>query len=129
MSHFMYDSPAAWTAAELDADKRWLFALDDKARRDLLAAVRKAQSLGQVAEAVKDCLLAGLTEAARVTISMLQGAAAATRHRVRPGWPGTATGGQERSSPTTPQSMKVWTPRSAAISRPSKPIPAIPQQG
>src|SRR5262245_46386613 len=38
----------------------------------------KAQSLGPVSEAVKGCLLAGLTEAARVTISMLQGAAAAT---------------------------------------------------
>jgi Family of unknown function (DUF5682) len=43
-----------------------------------IAAARKAQSLGQVSEAVKGCLLAGLSEAARVTISMLQGAAAAT---------------------------------------------------
>ena len=37
------NSPAAWTAAELDADRRWVYALDDKARRDLVVAVRKAQ--------------------------------------------------------------------------------------
>lgn len=37
-------SPAAWTAAELEADrKRWTFALDDRARRDLLAALKKAR--------------------------------------------------------------------------------------
>jgi len=36
-------SPAAWNAAELERDrKRWHFALDDKARRDLLAALKKA---------------------------------------------------------------------------------------
>jgi hypothetical protein len=52
--------------------------IEQAAGNAAIAAVRKAQSLGQVAEAVKDCLLAGLTEAARVTISMLQGAAAAT---------------------------------------------------
>jgi len=37
------DSPAAWTAAQLDSDRRWVFALDDRARRDLAAAVVKAQ--------------------------------------------------------------------------------------
>ena len=36
------NSPANWTAAELEADKRWVFVLDDRARRDLVAAVRKA---------------------------------------------------------------------------------------
>jgi hypothetical protein len=36
-------SPAAWDAAQLEADRRrWTFALDDRGRRDLLAAVRKA---------------------------------------------------------------------------------------
>ena len=43
MSDYTGITPAAWTAAELDADRRWLFTLDDRARRDLLAAVRKAQ--------------------------------------------------------------------------------------
>lgn len=38
-----FDSPAAWNAAQLDADKRWLFALDDRARRDLTAALAKAR--------------------------------------------------------------------------------------
>ncbi len=38
------ESPAAWTAAELEADrKRWTFALDDRARRDLAAALKKAR--------------------------------------------------------------------------------------
>jgi len=46
MSRIM-DSPAAWTAAELDSDRRWLFTLDDQARRDLVAAVRKAQDPGK----------------------------------------------------------------------------------
>jgi hypothetical protein len=33
----------AWTAAELEADRaRWTFVLDDRARRDLLAALQKA---------------------------------------------------------------------------------------
>jgi Family of unknown function (DUF5682) len=43
-----------------------------------IAAARKAQSLGQVSDVVRGCLLAGLTDSARVTISILQGAAAAT---------------------------------------------------
>jgi hypothetical protein len=43
MNDSIYNTPAAWTAAELDADRRWLFVLDDWARRDLVAAVRKAQ--------------------------------------------------------------------------------------
>jgi len=37
------DSLARWTAAELEADKRWLFRLDDRARRDLVASVRSAR--------------------------------------------------------------------------------------
>ncbi|HEV7802839.1 MAG TPA: TauD/TfdA family dioxygenase, partial [Burkholderiales bacterium] len=37
------NSPAAWTAADLDSDKRWFFAFDDDARRDMVAALRKAR--------------------------------------------------------------------------------------
>ncbi len=37
------DSPAAWNAAQLEADKRWIFALDDKARRDIVTALDKAR--------------------------------------------------------------------------------------
>jgi hypothetical protein len=36
------DSPAAWTAAELDADRRWIYTLDDRARCDLVAALTHA---------------------------------------------------------------------------------------
>jgi hypothetical protein len=37
-------SPACWNAAELEANrKRWTFALDDRARRDLLATLKKAR--------------------------------------------------------------------------------------
>lgn len=36
------DTPAAWTAAELDADRRWIFTLDDRARCDLVAALTRA---------------------------------------------------------------------------------------
>ena len=43
-----------------------------------IAAAREAKVLGHVSDAVRGCLLAGLTDAARVTISILQGAAAAT---------------------------------------------------
>ncbi len=36
--------PAAWHAAQLEADKKhWLFALDDRARRDLAATLKKAR--------------------------------------------------------------------------------------
>ena len=38
-----FDSPAAWDVAALNSDSRWLFDLDDRARRDMLAAVRKAR--------------------------------------------------------------------------------------
>lgn len=39
----MSRSPETWDAAQLEADRRrWTFALDDRARRDLLAAVKKA---------------------------------------------------------------------------------------
>ena len=38
------ESPAAWDAAQLEADrKRWTFAFDDRARRDLAAALKKAR--------------------------------------------------------------------------------------
>jgi hypothetical protein len=37
------DTPAAWTAAVLTSDTRWIFALDERAQRDLLGAVRKAR--------------------------------------------------------------------------------------
>ncbi len=40
-----------------------------------VAAARKAGSVKEIAATVKDCLLAGLDEAARVTIGILQGAA------------------------------------------------------
>ncbi len=33
-------SPAAWTPADLEADRRWIVELDDAARRDLIRAVR-----------------------------------------------------------------------------------------
>jgi hypothetical protein len=35
---------AAWTAADLREDPRWIVTLDDRARRDLLSAVRKAHA-------------------------------------------------------------------------------------
>lgn len=37
------DTRAAWTVADLDADSRWICELEDCARRDMLAAVRKAR--------------------------------------------------------------------------------------
>jgi hypothetical protein len=43
MNAATFDSPAAWSAAELDADERWIFALSDDARRDLTAAIAKAR--------------------------------------------------------------------------------------
>src|SRR5688572_9477535 len=36
------DSHAAWRADQLEADKRWILELDEKARRDLVAGVDKA---------------------------------------------------------------------------------------
>lgn len=39
MTQALADTPAAWTAAELRDDPRWVFPLDDMARRDLLRAV------------------------------------------------------------------------------------------
>jgi hypothetical protein len=42
------ESPAAWNAAELEADRRrWTFALDDRARRDLVATLKKARDPGK----------------------------------------------------------------------------------
>lgn len=39
----LQDAPAAWTAAELEADRpHWLFTLDDRARCDLVAALTRA---------------------------------------------------------------------------------------
>jgi len=37
------DTKAAWTVADLQADTGWIYELDDRARRDMLAAVRKAR--------------------------------------------------------------------------------------
>ena len=42
MAFQLNDTPAAWTAAELDADRRWVFTLDDRARCDLVAALTQA---------------------------------------------------------------------------------------
>ena len=42
MSFQLHDTPAAWSAAELEADRRWLFTLDDRARCDLVAALTQA---------------------------------------------------------------------------------------
>lgn len=42
MAFQLNDTPAAWTAAELDADRRWLFTLDERARCDLVAALTRA---------------------------------------------------------------------------------------
>jgi alpha-ketoglutarate-dependent taurine dioxygenase len=42
-----FDSPAAWTATELNSDERWLFQLDDRARHDMLAALVKARDPGK----------------------------------------------------------------------------------
>jgi hypothetical protein len=36
-------SPARWTAAQLDLDRRWTFQIDESGRRDLLAALKKAR--------------------------------------------------------------------------------------
>jgi alpha-ketoglutarate-dependent taurine dioxygenase len=42
-------NPAAWTAAQLeDARKRWTFELDDRARRDLVAALERARDPGKM---------------------------------------------------------------------------------
>ena len=43
MTMKMTDSPAAWNAARLEADKRWIFALDDKARAGMITALDKAR--------------------------------------------------------------------------------------
>jgi hypothetical protein len=42
------DNAACWTADELEANrKRWLFALDERARRDLLGALERARDPGK----------------------------------------------------------------------------------
>ena len=43
MTATVTDSPAAWRTDQLNADARWIFELDDKARRDLVAALEKAR--------------------------------------------------------------------------------------
>jgi hypothetical protein len=43
MSIIATQSPAAWTAADLQEDQRWIFVLDERARRDLTEALRKAR--------------------------------------------------------------------------------------
>lgn len=42
MDFLSTDVSAAWTAAELDADRCWRFTLDERARRDLVAALDRA---------------------------------------------------------------------------------------
>jgi hypothetical protein len=42
MAYQLNDTTAAWTAAEFEADRRWVFTLDDRARCDLVAALTKA---------------------------------------------------------------------------------------
>ena len=37
------DTRAAWTVADLNASNTWIYELDDRARRDMLATVRKAR--------------------------------------------------------------------------------------
>lgn len=37
------DTRAAWTVADLQADERWIYALDERARRDMIAAIRRAR--------------------------------------------------------------------------------------
>ena len=39
MKSRLADTPANWNAAELDSDRRWVFSLDNRARRDLLTAL------------------------------------------------------------------------------------------
>jgi hypothetical protein len=41
------DTPAAWSAADIEADRGWVFALDERAQRDLLGTVRKARDLAK----------------------------------------------------------------------------------
>ncbi len=41
------DTPANWTAAELDANRRWIFQLDERARCDLVAALTRALDPGK----------------------------------------------------------------------------------
>ena len=43
MTNKSFESPAAWRAAELQDDRRWLFSLDDGARRDLVRALDRAR--------------------------------------------------------------------------------------
>jgi hypothetical protein len=52
--------------------------IEQAAGNAAVASARRAQSVGAIAEAVTGCLLAGLGEAARVAIALLQGAATAT---------------------------------------------------
>jgi len=47
MTSRVSDSPAQWTATELDADRRWIHTLDDRARRDLTAAIATARTPGK----------------------------------------------------------------------------------
>ena len=41
----MIDTPAAWRTADLERDDTWSLELDDRARRDLIGAIRKAHEL------------------------------------------------------------------------------------
>ena len=42
MANVIMDSPARWTAGELESDRRWIFRIEEQGRRDLVASVRRA---------------------------------------------------------------------------------------
>jgi hypothetical protein len=47
MANYADKSPAAWSAPDLAADTRWIFTLDDRARRALAEAVHQARDPGK----------------------------------------------------------------------------------
>src|SRR5688572_5726646 len=47
MNSITTQSPAAWTAEDLRADRHWIFTLNERARRDLAEAARKGRQSGK----------------------------------------------------------------------------------
>src|SRR5688572_12077222 len=47
MNSITTQSPAAWTAEDLRADRHWIFTLNERARRDLAEAARKGRQPGK----------------------------------------------------------------------------------
>jgi hypothetical protein len=43
MARHSIHTPAAWRADELESDRRWIFALDERGRRDMAAALERAR--------------------------------------------------------------------------------------